>query len=113
MDYHHGRQPAYPIEHILHCLDALRDDVICHADDTPRYTTSTETPESGVGQLRQCRDWGKLEAWAEKYSGCWRYVDESWDHESELLRWQFCPPKSPGYLAMQKYLKGHETGTGA
>ena len=108
MDYHHGRDPSYPLQHIMHCLDALRDDVICHADETPRYTTPTADPVSGIGQLRQCRDWNKLEAWAKKHSGCWRYVDVTWDNGSELMRWMHCPPESPAFVRMHTYIASHE-----
>ncbi|KAI4193267.1 MAG: hypothetical protein LQ346_003962, partial [Caloplaca aetnensis] len=65
MELSAGLPPTYPMPHVMHCLDVLRDDVICHADDTPRYTTTTQHPESGMGQIRQCRDWSKLAEWAE------------------------------------------------
>ena len=108
MDYHFGRNPTWPFAHIMHCLDSLMDDVICHADDTPRYTTSSDRPESGMGQLRQCRDWDKLAAWAAKYSGCWEYIGPSADEESELNRWMRCPPDSPYFSTMQTYIAGQE-----
>jgi len=64
--------------HVNHCLDAFRQDIICNADDTPRYTglrksTSMENPSSGIGQVRMCRDWGKLERWAREHSACYKY----------------------------------------
>ena len=56
--------------HVNYCLDALRQDIICHADDTPRYTTQDSTLISGLGQGRKCRDWKKLQAWASERIAC-------------------------------------------
>ncbi|KAL8688493.1 MAG: hypothetical protein Q9218_005612 [Villophora microphyllina] len=38
LEFDRGLDQSEPTEHILHCLDALRQDIICYADDTPRYT---------------------------------------------------------------------------
>ncbi|KAL8882370.1 MAG: hypothetical protein Q9192_007594 [Flavoplaca navasiana] len=103
-----GIPPTYPMPHVMHCLDVLRDDVLCHADDTPRYTTTTQKPESGMGQMRQCRDWSKLEEWAKKYSGCWRYLDAKHDESSEIWRWTFCPEGSPWFERVRKWTEKHE-----
>ena len=37
------------MSHVIHCLGILRDDVICHAGDKPRYTITTQKSESGIG----------------------------------------------------------------
>lgn len=103
-----GRPPTYPMVHVMHCLDTLRDDVLCHADDTPRYTTATPEAESGMGQLRRCRNWSKLEAWAEHFSGCWHYIDVHYDQRNELERWRFCEPGSPYYERVQKWTEKHQ-----
>lgn len=103
-----GLSPTYPMPHVMHCLDVLRDDVICHADDTPRYTTTTKKPESGMGQMRQCRNWGKLEEWAKKYSGCWRYLDAKHDESSEIWRWTYCPEGTPWFERVGKWMQKHE-----
>ena len=58
--------------HINHCLDAIREDIVCNADDTPRYTGFTESTSSGLGQFRMCKDWGMLEAWAKQHSACYK-----------------------------------------
>lgn len=62
--------------------------------------------------MRLCRDWGKLEAWAEKWSGCWRYGNETWDHGSELERWGFCEEGERGYEGMREWAEGREGGGG-
>ena len=111
-DFDAGRPPTYPMVHVMHCLDTLRDDVLCHADDTPRYTTITPEAESGMGQMRQCRDWSKLEAWAGQFSGCWHYIDVHSDQRSELERWRFCEPGSPYYERVQKWTEKHQRELG-
>ncbi|KAI0015521.1 hypothetical protein F4780DRAFT_786689 [Xylariomycetidae sp. FL0641] len=62
--------------HVLHCLDQLRQDVICNADDTPRYAGFQDPPGTGSGQVRMCRDWGKLERWALEHTACFKHEDE-------------------------------------
>ncbi|KAL8991213.1 MAG: hypothetical protein Q9169_007919 [Polycauliona sp. 2 TL-2023] len=108
MELSNGLPPTYPMPHVMHCLDVLRDDVICHADDTPRYTTTTQKPESGMGQMRQCRDWRKLEEWAEKYSGCWKYLDAKHDESSEIWRWTYCPEGTPWHDRVKKWTDKHQ-----
>ncbi|CAJ2504614.1 Uu.00g120080.m01.CDS01 [Anthostomella pinea] len=61
--------------HALHCLDQLRQDVICNADDTPRYA-GFQAPGTGAGQVRLCRDWGSLEKWALERTACFKHEDE-------------------------------------
>ena len=94
--------------HVMHCLDALRDDVLCHADDTPRYTTNSSGTRTGEGQMRQCRDWSKLEAWAAHYSGCWRYISKKNDERDEIERWRFCEPGTPYYDRVQWWIQKHK-----
>lgn len=107
MQYHLNLSITYSIQHNMHCLDALRDDTICHADDTPRYTTNTTEPVSGIGQNRQCRDWIKLGVWAKQFEGCWRYLDESADRRPQLERYLFCAKDSPYYVRMKGWAERH------
>lgn len=95
MSYRQGTKQLRPFGHILHCLDALRQDVICDADDTPRYTTSTDDKRTGEGQVRQCRDWSKLETWAQSQTACFRYINETDDLFPNIERFRFCPAGSP------------------
>ncbi|KJZ79187.1 hypothetical protein HIM_01338 [Hirsutella minnesotensis 3608] len=64
------------LSHALHCLDQLRQDVICNADDTPRYAGFQDPPGTGSGQVRMCRDWSKLEQWALERTACFKHEDE-------------------------------------
>ena len=96
-----------PYLHVIHCLNVLRDEIMCDADDTPRYTGFQPNQKSGLGQVRMCRDWTQLEAFADNHHACWRHVGEI--HEDgfrELDRYRFCPEGSPyAELARTKWLK--------
>ena len=107
MEYDSKKPLTYTYEHQTRCLDTLRRDILCNADDTPRYQTPTKTPDSGVGQMRMCRDWDKLEAWAKQYNSCWNYVDEAHDHQNELERYIYCPPESPYFARSQRWAQKH------
>jgi hypothetical protein len=56
-----GVPQTVPIMHTLHCLDSLRQDTMCHADKTLLYTENGKV--FGDGQVRECRDWDKLNEW--------------------------------------------------
>jgi len=90
-----GLQQSSPFEHQLHCVDALRQEVICNADDTPRYTGSQPHKSSGLGQVRQCRNWNDLEAWAADNTACYRYINYTQPEFDSLERYKFCPEGSP------------------
>ena len=90
-----GRAQSSPIGHSIHCLNALRQDVICNADDTPRYTGFQPHKSSGLGQFRQCKDWSRLEAWAEERTACYRYINNTDPDFDTLERYKFCPQDSP------------------
>ena len=72
-EYRDGLPQSHSFEHSNHCLDWLRGDVMCRADDTPLYTTRSMKSENGIGQSRQCRDWSRLESWAKRHHSCYRY----------------------------------------
>lgn len=42
--------------YVMRSLDTFQDDVLCLADDIPRYTTATPEAESGMGLMRQRRN---------------------------------------------------------
>jgi hypothetical protein len=44
--------------HVTHCLDALRQLIICAADPTL----------DGAGVLHECRDWDGLKKWTEEHA---------------------------------------------
>ena len=94
MDFYHGRKMSRDWAHVLHCVDALRQDAICNADDTPRATTADQTPETGRGQYLHCRNFGDLTAWARQYNSCWKAVNQT-DRIDEIYRFTYCPEGSP------------------
>ncbi|ESZ99048.1 hypothetical protein SBOR_0582 [Sclerotinia borealis F-4128] len=85
-------------QHVLHCLSTLRSEIICTADDTPRWTDSNGQ-KPGEGQERTCRDWSKLEAYVEEHTGCFKYIKPEAHNMSELERMKYCPNNSK-YLPM-------------
>ncbi|KAJ6035867.1 hypothetical protein N7540_000146 [Penicillium herquei] len=87
-----GLPQRIAFSHILHCLDQLRQDVVCNADDTPRYagTPSPDRPPgTGAGQIRMCKDWAQLERWARKRTACFKHEDEV--PGRMIDRFKFCP----------------------
>lgn len=76
--------------HVSHCIESLRQDIICNADDTPRYggLVGGQTAE---GQFRMCKDFSRLAAWAKEHTGCHRH-DVS---IPTLERYRFCPEGTP------------------
>ncbi|MCJ1404638.1 hypothetical protein MMC11_007864 [Xylographa trunciseda] len=100
-DLRQGRPLYTPFEHSVHCLDGLRQDVLCNADDTPRWSGSGDNM-SGVGQVRQCKDWSRLEAWAKSYTACHRHIHLN--HGDDVLeRYKFCPKDSPYAAKIKAY----------
>ncbi|KAL5335748.1 hypothetical protein BJX70DRAFT_374384 [Aspergillus crustosus] len=96
--------------HIIHCLDALRRQILCDADDTPRATERRVEVVSGVNQHRICRDWGELENWAKRYTACYKRPERPED-EVGLRRFMHCPEGS-GYMVDEGYVPEEEVLVG-
>lgn len=105
MEYRNGLPQSRNYRHIIHCLDALRRDVLCNADDTPRLTSNNSIPETGHGQSRTCRSWDKLNDWAKQYNSCYRYINETQtpDEFPQIQRFVWCPEGSPYKEEVAKY----------
>lgn len=110
LEYRTHHTQTYSTEHVLHCLDNLRVDIQCSADDTPRFippTTTESTAKTGVGQIRQCRDWSKLNSWAKKHDACFKYnqflYQELSNNKVYPQAWQFCDKDSEYLPIVQKY----------
>lgn len=101
-----------PFTHLMHCFEALLQDVMCFADDTPRYTALDHPGKSGLGQQRQCRDWKKLEAFANEHTSCWRDINPNEDIDT-LLRYRYCPEGSPYNEWIRAIFGDFEKGDGA
>lgn len=82
---------------MMYCLDSFREDIICNADDTSRYTgrvnqqVSAADPVSGIGQTRLCKDWSMLRQWANEHSACDKGVNMEDPDFLSVERYKFCP----------------------
>ncbi|CAG8958212.1 hypothetical protein HYFRA_00000565 [Hymenoscyphus fraxineus] len=102
VEFHFNSKQSSDYSHLIHCLNVLRDEIQCDASDTPRYTGYQPNQKSGLGQVRLCRDWRQLEAWALGKTACWKHIGDIRDPGfRELDRYRFCPPGSP-YEEMAK-----------
>jgi Mycotoxin biosynthesis protein UstYa len=61
---------THAVHHINHCYDALRQAIICRADDTPLYVP-LDTFFAGDGQQRRCRNWNTLQEWVIQHTACY------------------------------------------
>lgn len=79
---------------------------MCTADDTPMPAT----PERhvGDGQVRQCRDWNKLVAWATRpdQHACYKF-DDYREATNTLELFAFCPQDSPYLPFVKAYFEYH------
>jgi hypothetical protein len=59
------------LPHVRHCLDLLRQTLMCHADTTVETRDTQLKGVTGFGSPRRCRDWNDLvrqtEEWQSQY----------------------------------------------
>ncbi|KAI0397928.1 hypothetical protein F5Y17DRAFT_254992 [Xylariaceae sp. FL0594] len=107
-EHRRGLPQSRSWHHISHCLDALRRQIVCDADDTPRATDRRPEAVAGLGQHRMCRDWTALEAFARRHTACYaRPENAEWDGPKKLDRFKHCPPGS-GYVVTDDYVPTDE-----
>ncbi|KAI9041299.1 uncharacterized protein KD926_007253 [Aspergillus affinis] len=104
-----GESPI-PAGHVEHCLDSLRQDLMCAADDTPMPSLELLNG-SGEGQMMQCKDFDKLVAWtqAPERNACYKRLVTS-DYRPivhSIERYAFCPADSQPFAAMSRYFEEH------
>ncbi|KAF2475867.1 uncharacterized protein BDR25DRAFT_339835 [Lindgomyces ingoldianus] len=101
-----GEKHELTIEHILHCLDGLRQDIMCTADDTPM--PAPKSHNIGDGQIRRCRNWDKMIAWASSpdQNACHQF-DDYREASNTLELFAFCPEHSPYRPIMEAYFDYH------
>ncbi|KAI2613459.1 uncharacterized protein GGS25DRAFT_467243 [Hypoxylon fragiforme] len=103
-EYKRGAPQTRSWHHISHCLDALRRQILCDADDTPRATDRRAEVVSGLLQHRKCRRWEDLEDFARRHTGCYKRPENpETDSESMIERFKHCPPGS-GYVIADNYV---------
>ncbi|KAI0074341.1 hypothetical protein K474DRAFT_1665530 [Panus rudis PR-1116 ss-1] len=63
------------IEHAHHCLNYLRQAILCNADLTlePEIREGTEDVGEGLGVTHVCRDWSKVYAFVEQNEVEWKH----------------------------------------
>lgn len=107
-EYRHGVSQSRSWHHISHCMDSLRRQVLCDADDTPRATERRAEVVSGLLQHRKCRSWEDLEKFAKKHTACYKRPENPESSgESKLERFKHCPPDS-GYIITDDYVPPDE-----
>jgi hypothetical protein len=105
MEYEESLPQSISSHHIIHCLDQLRSDIICNADDTLRVTTTDMRPVTGEGQTRLCKNWDALNDWTLANPSCFRYGDPLVEDmkESQIPRLRFCPEGTPELNVVREY----------
>lgn len=107
-DHISGRSEELDRSHVYHCLDALRKDVLCAADDTP-MPTSARPRAIGDGQPLMCRSYDKLVVWAyhKDRRSCHKSLNEYKPFKHPVERYAFCPESSPYYSTMKGFFEKH------
>ncbi|KAI1113337.1 hypothetical protein F5Y14DRAFT_212115 [Nemania sp. NC0429] len=101
--YNYDRPQLDSYIHLVHCMDHLMQNIICEADDTPFYTSTTANITTGQGQTRMCRSWDRLNEWAEENTACFAYINETQGVNDVVERFRYCSPGSPLLGPMRKY----------
>lgn len=108
IDYQRGEPPVIEPEHFHHCIDPLRQDLMCLADDTPMPTIN-ELHKIGNGQ---CRDWDRLIAWMQEPErhACFRMLSDYRRVPHTLEQFAFCDKGSPHRAVADQYFEkwGHK-----
>jgi hypothetical protein len=111
-EYRKGEPQTRSWHHVSHCMDALRRQIICDADDTPRATERRPEIVSGLLQHRMCRSWDDLIAFSRKHTACYKRPDKPGaDIESKVDRYKHCPPGT-NYVIRDDYVPTDEIVTG-
>ncbi|MCJ1239368.1 hypothetical protein MMC14_007364 [Varicellaria rhodocarpa] len=112
---HKNETPKYSLYHVQHCLDALLQDVYCHADDTPWYELPPAPYDQKYAkyQVRSCKNWDQFLDWTQLYNACYKYenVTDGDGHETMHLidHYRFCPEDSPFKTTMERYFEQQES----
>ncbi|PVH86413.1 hypothetical protein DL98DRAFT_359204, partial [Cadophora sp. DSE1049] len=106
------QKPVY--EHCVHCLDQLRQDTQCQADDVStlqihyyeqtidfKYKNLWYVGEKSTGQNRQCKDFSKLDKWALERHACYNFERPMKPGPLDVEAFTNCRESSP-YLQVMK-----------
>lgn len=106
-EYRRADGQSRSVGHINHCMDALRRQIMCDADDTPRATERRAEVYSGLLQHRKCRNWTELESFAKQHTACYKRPEFPEEGGIKLERFKHCPPES-GYVVADDYVPTDE-----
>ncbi|KAG6359114.1 hypothetical protein INS49_012634 [Diaporthe citri] len=83
--------------HVDHCVDQIRQYLMCHADTTPlvwQWSERNKKYLTYMGMKHTCRDWDRFYGWAERHQSQWdydrsRYVPGSpeWEDTKATVKW--------------------------
>jgi len=111
----HGKS-SIADHHIYHCLDAIRQDVMCRLDDTPMPIPPGRGNVVGEGQHLMCRDINKLNKWikAPEQDACYGEINNFIPIAHTLEHFTNCPKDSKYYPVMTGYfdIHGHKNPFG-
>jgi hypothetical protein len=78
----HGTKWDWPVEHDMHCLDGLREYVMCNPDDTLLWTTGHG--DVGHGQKKKCQNWDLLSDWVSKRTIAYDDYERRFEEQSRV-----------------------------
>ncbi|KAF4635678.1 hypothetical protein G7Y89_g2405 [Cudoniella acicularis] len=117
IEYERGLTPTIHAGHFHHCIDALRQDVLCYADDTPMPMHDFPN-KVGNNQIRTCRNFDRLIEWTrepERHACYHRWSDYKGMPKNKLEMFAFCDKDSEYHPLMKAYFEkfGHKPLYGA
>ncbi|KUJ09336.1 uncharacterized protein LY89DRAFT_657675 [Mollisia scopiformis] len=108
-DYRQDKPQSLPKHHINHCLESMRQYVMCKASDLPIAAIEGKTDASRDEQQRQCRSWDALVEWSTdpEREACWAMVDEYKTTIHNVEKFAYCKEESRYYPKMKEYFEEH------
>ncbi|KAI1387535.1 uncharacterized protein F4822DRAFT_430282 [Hypoxylon trugodes] len=109
-DWEEGRSRVQTIDHVAHCLEVVRMDIMCVADDT-LLSYPVDDPEE-LPPKRMCRDWDQLEEFAISNSACFERRELDDPFRDSLIEYMNCPTSSPYYEVVEELRKNSSAANG-
>ena len=108
LDYEKGNERVVQPPHYQHCLDALRQDLMCQADDIP-MPGLPGAHMIGRGQVRQCRDWNQLIEWTQQpdFEACYYNFGDYRPIYHGIEHYAYCSKDSKYFDIMSAYFERH------
>ena len=108
-DFQRGLPETLNGIHAQHCLDTLRQSVMCRADDTLMPTSDDTSFAIGDHEVIMCRDFDALSKWAlaPERNACHRALSDFRPIHHSIERYAFCPEDSPYKVVADEYFAEH------